>query len=164
MTHTYIPRAACTTVYTCLCVIHRAPCHRHSHQHILAEALGRHSGIPCYIHIDIHTFLQILTYLPSLLLSPFSLYGPTPLNRHTQDLNQCLLILNSRLFSRTLRPDLNNKLKSKSGSISSSFLILRPFLFRGVNIVLLLGNSHWERLGVFRGNHTMKKKKKNHID
>ena len=45
MTHTYIPRAACTTVYTCLCVIHRAPCHRHSHQHILAEALGR-----CHFH------------------------------------------------------------------------------------------------------------------
>ena len=26
-----------------------------------------------------------------------------------------------------------------------------------MNIALLLGNSHWERLGVFRGNHTMKK-------
>lgn len=37
---------------------------------------------------------------------------------HSQDLNQCLLIFNSRLFSRTLRPDWNNKLKSKSGSIS----------------------------------------------
>lgn len=25
-----------------------------------------------------------------------------------------------------------------------------------MNVVLLLGNSHWERLGVFRGNHAMK--------